>query len=290
MSNGIPKTSTFDDTPDTPADSAPVFRPAVTQIAIEKLQEAILSGRYKPRQRLVERELEEDLGISRTPIREALRELEYAGLVRIVPKRGAEVRDFNVTEVFNLYVVRLPLEKLAITLMTDVQDDDVAQLSAIQDELEHSFQEFDFPTMVMLNHKFHEAFIGITRNEWLQDMLKHLHKKTYLLVQHGPYAERDGLRISMRDHREMIALLQSRRHQELCALTFRHILRSAGLYLRRAALVSGTGAEWEERLETLASEILRQPMIKVSPIVAGVVPGHTGRGSGVDGGSKGTSR
>ena len=84
--------------------------------AYNYLESAILTGRLKPRERLIEQELAEQLKMSRTPIREALRRLEERGLVRILPRRGALVSDISSAEVENIYAVRSHLESLAARL------------------------------------------------------------------------------------------------------------------------------------------------------------------------------
>src|SRR5574341_233991 len=78
--------------------------------AYEQLENAILTGELKPRERLVESDLGARLGVSRTPVREALRRLEERGLVRILPHRGAIVSDFSPREVESIYAVRIHLE------------------------------------------------------------------------------------------------------------------------------------------------------------------------------------
>src|SRR5262245_33257623 len=126
------------------------------------LEAAIMSGRLKPRQRLVERVLEKELGVSRTPIREALRQLRNAGMVQAEGARGVDV-----AEVFNLFAVRLPLEKLVIDTMGKVGAEAHAGLTAILDALDDAFDAHDFPRMVAGNAQFHQAMAALTGNDWL---------------------------------------------------------------------------------------------------------------------------
>ncbi len=78
--------------------------------AYNHLESAILTGKLKPRERLVEKGLAERLEMSRTAIREALRRLEQRGMVRILPRRGAVVSDLSPLDVENIYTVRIHLE------------------------------------------------------------------------------------------------------------------------------------------------------------------------------------
>jgi DNA-binding GntR family transcriptional regulator len=161
------------------------------------LEADILSGRLKPRQRLVERALEQQLGVSRTPIREALRQLQYAGMVQADGARGVVVRDVDVAEAFNLFAVRLPLEKLAIETLSDVTAAEHQHLRAILDELDDAFDANNFPRMVALNGQFHQAMAALSGNDWLVRTLEQVRRQCYLVVQHGPSAERAGLKVSL---------------------------------------------------------------------------------------------
>ena len=221
-----------------------------------------MSGRYKPRQRLVERQLEKEYGCSRTPIREALRLLEYAGLVQTEPNRGAMVRDFDVEDVYALYVVRLPLEKLAIEIMPRPSAGDLDLLARIEDEVESAFASGDFPAAVKRNEEFHAALASLARNQWLVNSLEHLRKQTFSLVQHGPFTEVAGRQGAVHDHRRIIALLKRNDRQALVKLIFDHVLRAARLYLRRAEMLAGKPG-WYEALDQFADAMLRSPLLTV---------------------------
>ena len=85
----------------------------------KEIEEAILSGRFKPRERLIEMDLISRFGVSRTVIREALKKLEAKGLIRTTPYRGAVVADLTVEEIEEIYFVRAELEKIAARLVLE---------------------------------------------------------------------------------------------------------------------------------------------------------------------------
>lgn len=100
---------------------------------------AILSFHYKPGQRLIERELIEEIGVSRTTIREVLRELTAEGLVKTIPQRGAVVVSPTPQEAVELYELRAALEALAVRKFVELASDaQVAELRAAADELERA--------------------------------------------------------------------------------------------------------------------------------------------------------
>jgi DNA-binding GntR family transcriptional regulator len=100
----------------------------------ERIREAIVEQRYRPGERLVEQRIAEELAVSRTPVREALRRLEAEGLVTITTNRGAAVRDVDLDEVVDLYGLRARLEAYAAELAAErMQDDEVDRLAAAVD-------------------------------------------------------------------------------------------------------------------------------------------------------------
>ena len=235
------------------------------------LEADILSGRLKPRQRLVERALEQQLGVSRTPIREALRQLQYAGMVQADGARGVVVRDVDVAEAFNLFAVRLPLEKLAIETMSDVTAAEHQRLRAILDELDDAFDANNFPRMVALNGQFHQAMAALSGNDWLVRTLEQVRRQCYLVVQHGPSAERAGLKVSLTDHRKMVHLLMQRDRVALTALTFEHVLRSALFFLKRQAIFDPTAEPRANALKAMAEQLQRAPALSL-PAIPGLPP------------------
>ncbi|MGW1674762.1 GntR family transcriptional regulator [Streptomyces sp. NPDC002324] len=106
------------------------------QQVLDVLRQAILSFHYAPGQRLVERELIEEIGVSRTTIREALRELAAEGLVKTIPQKGAVVVVPSLQEALELYELRAALEALAVRRFTEVaSDDQVAELRGAFEQL-----------------------------------------------------------------------------------------------------------------------------------------------------------
>ena len=104
----------------------------------ELLRDAIISGEYKPRERLIEAELSQRYNVSRTPVREAIRNLAAAGLVTVEPYKGAVVADLDVDEIREIYTVRVALEGLATRLAAArVPEEALQQLAALEEELDN---------------------------------------------------------------------------------------------------------------------------------------------------------
>ena len=113
----------------------PLRTTSYTEQARDAIRDLILNGTYKPGDRLKEVELSNGLGISRSPVREAIASLANEGLISFVPHRGAFVRSFDLAEVRHLYEVREGLEIQAVRLATQrARDDEIGELAKLLDE------------------------------------------------------------------------------------------------------------------------------------------------------------
>lgn len=100
-----------------------------TQAAYDQIRQAIIEGRYRPGQRLIEQRIGEEFALSRTPVREALRRLEAEGLVNSIPNRGAVVRDLSLEDVADLYGLRARMEAYGAELAASrIQPEEIEQL------------------------------------------------------------------------------------------------------------------------------------------------------------------
>ena len=100
-------------------------------VVFENLREAILEGELKPGQRLMEVQLAEQLGVSRTPVREAIRKLELEGLVIMLPRKGAYVANMSLKDIIDVLEIRASLEGLAASLAAQRMSSDDIDLSLI---------------------------------------------------------------------------------------------------------------------------------------------------------------
>ena len=124
----------------------------------EVIREAIIDGRLPPGQRLKEEELARELGMSRTPVREALLTLESEGLVESIPRRGATVRSYAVGDLDDVYQLRALLEGYAARrAATRISPDDVARLEESCDRFARLRAEDDLIDLVKENLRFHSV-------------------------------------------------------------------------------------------------------------------------------------
>lgn len=174
--------------------------------AYQRLIEAIASGELPPGTRLRETDLSERLGLSRTPVREALRALEADGLVQHQPRQGAMVRQLDHAEVMELYEMRAVLEGTAARLAARMASE--IELQALR-ALNADFAAGDARTAAELNRQFHNTLIGASRNRFLLHAVEGL-RKTMLILGPTTMSIESRIQEAVAEHAEVIGALQER--------------------------------------------------------------------------------
>lgn len=140
--------------------------------AVKFLRDKIVSGEYAPRTRLTEKRLEEELGVSRTVVREALRQLETENLIELTPNVGPVVRGLSYDDVVHLYQVRAALESAAGRLAAQVgSPEDVGQLRVLLDKVAAQGQNTHLPELVTLKNEFYRQLVRTCGNPVIGEML-----------------------------------------------------------------------------------------------------------------------
>ena len=141
-----------------------------------QIREAILSGKYKSGEELRESTIGHELGVSRTPVREALRQLELEGLVKIVPNKGAQVINLSVKDIKDIYAIRSHLEGLcarwACENITTEQIDALEEIVYLSDF--HTSKNH-YEQMLELDNKFHDIIYEASASKMLRHLLKDFH-------------------------------------------------------------------------------------------------------------------
>ena len=145
---------------------------------LERLRDLILTGEYGPDERLVEEQLAERLGVSRTPVRQALTMLEAEGLVEIAPHRGATVCSFSIEDVWDIYDLRAVMEGHAARRAAGrIEGGELSRLRELTGEMEGLLagrfddHEEEIRTLVGLNQEFHGIIVEASRNRRLQRLI-----------------------------------------------------------------------------------------------------------------------
>jgi DNA-binding GntR family transcriptional regulator len=199
-------------------------------LVLRKLENAILSGQFKPRERLVERDLLADFDVSRTVIREVLKILEGKGLVKITPYRGAVVVDLTAEDVEEIFFLRVKLEAIAANLVVkNITRIEVQHLKKLCRELEKHLRERT-DQMIEKDNEFHRALFQASRNKYLNDMIEYLSMKAHI-VKFNAWSIPNRIEHSRVEHKAMIEALEQRNAEAFEKLVVDHLLFSKNSYL-----------------------------------------------------------
>ena len=201
----------------------------------EDLKMSIMQGTFKPRERLIERNLAARFAVSRTPIREALHKLAAMGMVRIIPNQGAMVADFSLQDIESLYFVRLHLEKLAGKLAcSKVTKEEINTLVTLNQGLKKAMAWDDFSKMVEKDQQFHLTLIRFSKNPFLIKAIEDLRLKSYPFSYYY-WRSNQYLRSSLADHNRMIHALRNRDFRLMDTLIEGQLNNSKSRYLKYLA-------------------------------------------------------
>lgn len=149
-------------------------------VVFNTLRQAILKGELEPGERLMEIQLAERLGVSRTPIREAIRKLELEGLVLMIPRKGAEVAKISARSLRDVLEVRRALEELAIELACQrMSEEEVGNLQKAQEDFKNAIAEGDAMKIAETDEHYHDVIYEGTQNAKLIQMLNNLREQMY---------------------------------------------------------------------------------------------------------------
>jgi DNA-binding GntR family transcriptional regulator len=184
--------------------------------------------------RLDERQLAQDLGISRTPVREAMAQLEREGFVRSVPRRGVYVVRKTKQEVIELITAWAALESMAARLITQIASDaEIAKLRAMFATFENGTLHAKLDEYSEVNIEFHQTIIRMSRNRVLVHLAENLF--THMRMIRGKtIGEKDRVDRSIRDHMNIIEALEARDTARAEALVRDHALGLADHVARYA--------------------------------------------------------
>ena len=150
------------------------------EVVFNTLRKAIIEGEFQPGERLMEVTLANKLGVSRTPVREAIRMLELEGLVVMVPRRGAEVAKITVKDLKDALEVRLALETLSVRLACErIDDEGKEELKASCIKFREAINSKLVPAIVQGDEAFHNVIYKATKNDKLINITQNLREQVY---------------------------------------------------------------------------------------------------------------
>ena len=195
------------------------------QEVTSRLREMIRAGELSRGQKIDEKHLSELMGVSRTPVREALRILHSTGLVDLIPHKGAYVTQPSIEEIQDLFEVMSVLEgtcaRLAASRMTK---EDLGKIEVLHRSLEKHFRNKDHEAYLETNHHLHVMIQELSGNKVLDDVLNGLRQKV-LLYRHRQLYYKDRFEKSMQEHRTILEALQEGNPSQADEAMKKHLTR-----------------------------------------------------------------
>lgn len=198
----------------------------------ETLRDEILSGSIKPGDRIIIDEIESRLGVSRTPVREALKQLSTMGLVESKPHRGTYVKSMSYDEIIEIYIIRAAIEGAAARLAAPIiADSDILHLKSLCNRMEDEIQDLGHTKFRELNREFHNIIRSVNNTPLLNDLARQFYQQsgfTRALSIELP----GGYDMVCKEHRSIVEALKSRNTDLADEVTKRHFLNTANRIAR----------------------------------------------------------
>ena len=148
------------------------------ELVCEHIRQAIIDGTFTRGERLMEIQLAEQMGVSRTPVREAIRKLELEGFVVMIPRRGTYVADISIKDLNEVYEIRTALDVLAAGLAAErINDDELEQMQRLLVEIGQYIELGDMKKIVEIDSAFHDILYQASRNERLVSIISNLREQ-----------------------------------------------------------------------------------------------------------------
>lgn len=188
-----------------PADGRAPSYYAVKESVATRIRKLILNRTLRPGERLVQSELAEQLGVSRTPIREALHKLESDGLVKLSPNKGASVADLSLSELEDIYSIRIAIEGYGAFLAAErITEEVLERLEALLRQMKEVFEQVDRWRLLDVNREFYAVLYSCADRPRLYELImKHLDMAD--LYRRMAFAIDHYYRHTIADHEELLA-------------------------------------------------------------------------------------
>ncbi|MCI1945274.1 GntR family transcriptional regulator [Clostridium luticellarii] len=198
------------------------------------LRNAILDGKLEPGQRLVERNIAEQLKISRTPVREAIRQLQYERLVTYIPRKGVVVSGFSKEDIEEIQLIRTTLEALSCSIAAvKINDKELNYLNSVVGQMVEEYKKENNGKLSSLNKKFHECIWKSADSPhlyyFINTLCEYVNKFTHLT-----YTKPGRIEEVVLEHNEIVDALQRHDSQAAYDAMKKHVENSGHIFLSMA--------------------------------------------------------
>ena len=190
---------------------------------------AILNAVYQPAEVITEGGLADEIGVSRTPVREALLRLEVEGLVRLLPKKGAVVNSFSLAEIEDVLEARVLVENFTAARSFARRDGLLPELVEVHEETRRRRNERDTAGFTDADRRFHELIVDAAGNQVLSEVYRTLRERQTLFTSAVMRGRTDRMDAAIAEHDKVIAALRGDDENVFCAVVNDHLQWSIAL-------------------------------------------------------------
>lgn len=198
----------------------------IREIVFIELKKAIFDGRIKEGEHLVENTIAEKMEVSRTPVREALRQLEAEGLVNNIPRKGAVVRGITLKDAAEIYDIREVLEGLVARQACRYRTgEDIAKLKDILVLMEETIENGDYNRYLELHKDYNNIILESSNSKRLQSMMEKIYEHLIFLRSVSLHTK-DRRFLALEEHRQIVEAIEHRDEVKAEEITRRHIIKA----------------------------------------------------------------
>lgn len=200
-----------------------------------QLQNDILNGYYEPGESLIETKLSEELGVSRTPIREALRQLELEGLVQSIPNKGVIVKGITSQDIQDIYTIRMLIEGLAARWAAEkITDEELQELKDTVDLEEFYTVRNDYSHLLQSDTKFHDIIFKASKSKPLMHTLSTFHHYVQKARKMSMSSPGRAMKV-LGEHKAILQAIIDKDAQKAERLTTEHVSNASSNLLKQFA-------------------------------------------------------
>ena len=192
------------------------YRP-LRELVCETIRQAIVDGVFSPGERLMEIQLADEMGVSRTPVREAIRKLELEGFVVMIPRRGTYVADISIKDINEVYEIRTSLEVLAAGLAAErISDEELETMQRLLVEIGQHIEDGNIEKIVEIDTAFHDVLYKASRNKRLAGIINNL-REQITVIRRRSMMYPGRLQNTMEEHRILVDSIAAHDVEKNCS-------------------------------------------------------------------------
>lgn len=193
------------------------------EVVSETMREAIVNGILKPGERLMEIQLAEELGVSRTPVREAIRKLELEGFVVMIPRRGTYVAGLSIKDINEVFEIRTALDVLAAGLAAErITEEELEQMERLMVEIGENIDQGNMEGIITLDSQFHDILYKASRNDRLVGIINNL-REQFTRFRSISIMYPGRLKNTLEEHRQLVEAIAQRNPEVAQQLAREHM-------------------------------------------------------------------